>query len=517
MKKTKPFEPRRLSSAQWFWFLAFMGILTRAAMLRTAAAETTDGILCLTYFNLDFVQTPRFMILPGYPALLWLGEHLGLPGWLWGRILSALAGVLFLIPLWKFSRRWVPEEMSGIICAMALFSPLLWQWSLKVMPDTLFLLFFWWCLERLTAADVEKNEKAWWQACLLGAAASMTRVEGFLFFPWLLALGFGVSGMNRWKRFLGSLVIWAGPFYFLSQKLVLLLSAYQEGLGLTEGAGKVRFPFVNFVDHFYTYLTQPLYVFTPLVFWFAILGLAKMVRRRDPEGDALKKITLQILVLIFISRLIPAQYQDRHMLPFLPLLLVAAGFHHEIFFESLDKSRGVIKVLFMKNGLLTLCMAWLALYSVAVLISQTDSFGDIKRSSEFLKTLPPDAVIYSDEVPKTQYWSGRKIKLMPYLAENTAFTPRPGDYVALHSFYVPRIGQADEHLVRGYGAELLKEESSMIVPLLTDVMEDPDFQNRTTATAFRFAPQFFRSQVYRIPNNSPPMAPSTPRKAKAKT
>jgi len=38
----------------------------------------------------------------------------------------------------------------------------------------------------------------------------------------------------------------------------------------------------------------------------------------------------------------------------------------------------------------------------------------------------------------------------------------------------------------------------MVVPLLTDVMEDPNLQNRTTATAFRFAPQFFRSQVFLI-------------------
>ena len=70
--------------------------------------------------------------------------------------------------------------------------------------------------------------------------------------------------------------------------------------------------------------------------------------------------------------------------------------------------------------------------------------------------------------------------------------------MVLHSFYVPRIGQADQHLVREHGAELLREESSMVVPLLTDVMENPVFQNRTEATAFRFIPQFFRSRVYRI-------------------
>src|SRR5258708_34312070 len=135
-KERSFFIPRQLTAAQWFWFLTVIGLLVRLPMLRQAAAETTDGILCLTYFSPDLASTPRFVILPGYPVLLWIGLHLGLPDWLWGRLLSTAAGLLFLIPLWKFSRRWLPMEMSGIVCFMALFSPLLWQWSLEIMPDT---------------------------------------------------------------------------------------------------------------------------------------------------------------------------------------------------------------------------------------------------------------------------------------------------------------------------------------------------------------------------------------------
>jgi hypothetical protein len=500
MTELKPFKPRQLTAVQWFWFLAFIGLLVRIPMLKLASAETTDGVLSLTYFSPDLAQTPRFIILPGYPALLWVGEQLGFSGWLWGRILSTVAGLLFLIPLWKLSRRWVPMEMAGIICSMALFSPLLWQWSLKVMPDTLFLAAFWWCLERLTVVYVEKSEGAWWGACAAGGVAALTRPEGILLLPWILVLGIGLSKDGLWKRAVGLTLIWAAPVYFLSQKLVLLLGAYREGMGLTEGPGRIMFPFMNFIDHFYAYLSQPLYVFTPLVFWFAILGLAKMVRRPGLEGEAFKKVILQIYVLVFLSRLIPATYQDRHMMPFLPLLLLAAGFHLETFFESLDKSSGAVRILLMKNGLLTLCLAWLFLYSAAVLISQNDSFGDIKRSSEFLKNLPADAVIYSDEVPKTQYWSGRKITLMPYLVENTQFKPKPGDYIVLHSFYIPRLNNVDHHLVQDDGAEAIYEDQSMVVPLLTDVMEDPSLQNRTASAAYRFVSQFFRSRVYHIPN-----------------
>jgi hypothetical protein len=498
MSTAKVFKPRQLTGPQWFWCLAFMGLLTRLPLLNMFSAETTDGVLCLTYFSSDLVPTPRFVILPGYPALLWLGQWAGLPGWWWGRLLAALSSLLFLIPLWKLSRRWMSMEMTGIVCLMALFSPLLWQWSLRVMPDTLFLLTFWWCLERLTAVHIEKSHGAWIQACLTGAMASLTRPEGFLLLPWLLASGIELSKENVWKRAAGLLLAWTAPVYFLSQKFLILLFAYREGAGFTDGTEKVHFPFINFIDHLYAYLSQPIYVFTPLVFWFAVLGLAKMVRRPGPEGDAFRKILLQVYLLLFLSRLIPATYQDRHMLAFLPLLLLAAGVHLETFFKSLGHEPDSIRVLFWKNGLLTFSLAWLALFASSVLISQNDSFGDIKRSSEFLRTLPADAIIYSDEVPKTQYWSGRKVQLMPYLYENSSFEPKPGDYVVLHSFYIPRLNYVDHHLADKHQAQLLHEEISMVVPLLTDTMEDPSLQNRTVSTAFRFQPQFFKSQVFAI-------------------
>jgi hypothetical protein len=301
-----------------------------------------------------------------------------------------------------------------------------------------------------------------------------------------------------WKRLTGLAVAWALPIWLFSPKLLTLFSAYQEGIGGTHGAGHVHFPFVQFADHLYAYLSQPLYVFTPLIFWFAVLGLAKMARHKGPEGEAFQKVLLQIYILLFLSRLIPSSYQDRHMLPFLPLLLLAAGYHLESFFESLERHRGTIRHMLWKNGLLSFCLAWMAIYSCAVLLAQNDSFGDIKRSAEFLKTLPTDAVIYSDEVPKTQYWSGRQVTLMPYLSGNTQFDPKPGVYVVLHSFYIPRIGEVDRHLADVHDAQLQHEDNSMVTPLLTDVMQDPDLQNRTSATAFRFKPQFFVSRVYLI-------------------
>ena len=86
---------------------------------------------------------------------------------------------------------------------------------------------------------------------------------------------------------------------------------------------------------------------------------------------------------------------------------------------------------------------------------------------------------------------------MPYLYENTQFNPKPGDYVVLHSFYIPRIGNVDRHLVEVHDAQLLHEDSSMVVPLLTDVMEDPNLQTGRGRPC-GFNPSCFKSRVYLI-------------------
>lgn len=467
-----------------------MGLLTRIPLLRVAKAETTDGILSLTYFSPNFVDTPRFCILPGYSTLLWIGQFLGLDGILWGRIVAAVAGLLFLIPLWKFAKRWVSTEMTGVICLFALFSPLLWQWSLKVMADTLFLLFFWWCLERLTTASIEQNNTSWLTGCLAGILAALVRPEGFLLLPWVIVVGKKL-GFFQWNRLV--LVFWLGAAFFLEKRILTILIAYREGLGLTNGPDRVLFPFINFIEHIYAYLTQPFFVFTPLLYLFAILGTAKMVLRHDPTGHSFKRIVLQVYFLLLVSRLVPTTYQDRHMLPFLPIILIAAGYHLETFLEQWHGQSSALKKTLWKNGLVSLCLCYSALYSSAVLIGQNDSFGDLKRSAEFLKTLPPGAVIYSDEIPKTQYWSGRSLRYL-----TLPFKPQSGDYLALHSFYTQRLGFIDESLKSRHGAGLLHTDHSMVVPLLSDLMEDPSMQNRTVSTAYRFQPQFFQSLVYKI-------------------
>lgn len=501
---TQEWKPgnRVLTEKQWIWFIAVIAFLTHWPLLGVSTAEGTDGILCLTYFSKDFVLTPRFVILPGYPALLQLGQWLGWGGVIWGRGIACLSGLLFLIPLWRYARRWMSVEMTAMTCLMALFSPLLWQWSLKVMPDTTFLLLFWWSLERLTAAYLEKHSKLWLEACVAGVLAACVRPEGFLLLPWILVLETQMPGKNAWWRKAVLLVLWCVPLYLIREKIALLFSAYREGAGLGPGSTDDTFPIFNFIYHFYTYLSQPFYVFTPLIFLFALFGLSKMLSRKDELGQSFWKIPFQVYTVLFLTRMVPVTYQDRHMMPFLPVLIVAAGYQLETFFEGLSHPKTSVGYHLVKNGLLAIILLYSAIFSAAAIGNLSDSFGDIKRSAEFLKTLPANAVIYSDELPKTQYWAGRPVRLLDY--SQHPFSPEKGDYVILHSFYTQRLATVNENMVSRFGAQAIHSDTSLVIPILTDLMEDPRLQNRTQATAYRFEPQFFTSLVYRIDGRSKP-------------
>jgi hypothetical protein len=365
------------------------------------------------------------------------------------------------------------------------------------MTDTLFLMAFWWSLERLTYASAQKDPKAWIQASLWGGAAALTRPEGFLLLPWILFWGERLSGSGRWTRRITVLLIWVAPAFFLAAKFPTLLLAYREGLGLAEGASEVQHPFSNFLEHAFVYFTQPIFVFTPFLFLISLAGLRRMLRREDEEGDAFRGVLIPLYLLLLLSRLLPTTYQDRHLLPFLPLFVVGAGFEVESFFRERLKKWGDLRVLLTKNALLCLVLILQVLFSFSALLDQRDSFGDIRRSAEFLKTLPPGAAVYSDEIPKTQYWSGREIQPITY-----PFEPSPGVYVVLHSFYTNRLLFVSGHLRDKYGAEILYENHSQVMPLLTDVMEDLSLQNRPRATSHRFEWQYFRSVVYQIPKKN---------------
>ena len=132
---------------------------------------------------------------------------------------------------------------------------------------------------------------------------------------------------------------------------------------------------VNFFKHLYTYLTQPVYVFTPLILGASFLGLGKMARAGGPEGQAFRRILLQIYFLLFFIQAFPVSYQDRYLLPFLPLVLVSAGYEMELFFGRWENPTNRVRSMFIKNGALTVMLAWGVIYSTGCKSHKTTPLG----------------------------------------------------------------------------------------------------------------------------------------------
>jgi hypothetical protein len=133
-------------------------------------------------------------------------------------------------------------------------------------------------------------------------------------------------------------------------------------------------------------------------------------------------------------------------------------------------------------------------FAIAVLVVQRDSFGDLRRNAEFLRFLPADARVFSDEIIKTSFWSGRPLEFWDPSQQNL----RSGDFLVFHTFYTPRLSWLENTLHENHQLEPVRSDGSYVVPLLTDLMEDPALQNRPRAVSYRFEPQIFNTRMYRV-------------------
>jgi hypothetical protein len=278
----------------------------------------------------------------------------------------------------------------------------------------------------------------------------------------------------------------------------LLASAYEEGLRMGGGPFGLLIPCINVLEHLYVYLTQTPYLVTPLVFCFSLGGLWVLLHRPSLSIRRAMGPVLIVLGLLFASRLVPTLYQDRHQLPFIPfwILLAAIGFQKTVDAWRL-RWKGE-RFLLLKNGTVLAVLAFEVVFSIACFSFQRESFADLRHGAEFLRQLPPEARIFTDEFPKTYYWAKRDL---------TPWQPNmrlpEGAYLVLHSFYTKRDRLLVSRLMENYQARVVFYEESAVTPLLSDLMEEAAYQNRTALVGMRFETQDFRTWVIRLGKTSP--------------
>ena len=117
-------------------FLAFNAVF-RLALINLNAGEYTDGILQITQFERADSFWP-----PLYTALVWVVRMMGIEAILAGRLVAVASAVLLVLPLWSLARSWSGRRAALFTVALYTVSPLALRWSLHVMTDVPFLLFF---------------------------------------------------------------------------------------------------------------------------------------------------------------------------------------------------------------------------------------------------------------------------------------------------------------------------------------------------------------------------------------
>ena len=117
-------------------FLAFNAVF-RLAFIGQNAGEYTDGILQITQFERADSFWP-----PLYTALVWVVRMMDVEAILAGRLVAVASAVLLVLPLWSLARSWSGRRAALFTVALYTVSPLALRWSLHVMTDVPFLLFF---------------------------------------------------------------------------------------------------------------------------------------------------------------------------------------------------------------------------------------------------------------------------------------------------------------------------------------------------------------------------------------
>ena len=475
--------------AKLAFYLCLFNLVLKLVLIPTNRAEYTDGILQITLFS-----SPNRLYPPLYTFLVTLLGPIFRNPELAGRFISAICGSLIVLPVFFLARSLFNKQAAFFAGLVYTVSPVPLRWSLHAMTDSLFALLFFLAAFEIWRGfcpdSVNPGKRAIW-GTVLAVLATLTRYQGVLLFPPLvLMIIFLVR--KRW-RFLFPLLVqtlWLLPVFWM------VFSGFRHPEQFAERAGgDFLSSLANIGNLFESFLSYtPYFMIWPIFFLFLAglfyLGWSES-RKRIFFG-----LFLYLAVFLLLLQSAFSSFQSRYLLPLGPFAAVFAGWG----METLRKKWEARPLLF--TLLFAVTIVYGMGFGLASVFLQREVFRDIKEASLYLKNLPGETVIYSNEAykdlgaVKMRYWSGRAI--LPYEGERDL---PPGSVLCLSSAYGGARAFTGHRawLRRKYGVKLLASFECGIVPLLPDVMEEPVSHQNPLALTFRYTPQHFRTEIYRIP------------------
>ncbi|MCX8036988.1 MAG: hypothetical protein N3D11_08060 [Candidatus Sumerlaeia bacterium] len=499
-----------------------IALAARLACLNLNAAEYTDGILQIIAFQYGFTFWP-----PLYTALIQALKGAVGDAETAGKLISIAASALLVIPVYWTAFRLGGRRASVYASLLLMANALAWRWSIRVMSDALFVVLFfssavlYWAgvcgLRDLPAGD-EKSRRlrenmlyaAMVFGSFLGALGGITRFQGVLS---LVMFGGVLILAIRWRKRTSSpnrltaaavvaialyVVIWSIGFR------ASLFGGHTKQIAERAGAGlgASLLNYWNLIESFV--LLFPYFITVP-VFVLCLLGLITLLKG-DFGMRVFGLVFLAIAAALIAMQAVFSAYQERYLLPLIPFMMVMGGV------AAARWEQSAVGRLRWVRAALCLILFYSLGWSLAVIWLQRGAFGDIKQAAQYCASLPPDARIFSNEFYKPEmpavkmsYWSGRKVEGLDDSARLVK-----GDYVCLHSCYgglspVPtlvapmlRFERQIELLRQRYDVSEAAWFESSLVPLLPDIMENPDTHQNPAAWFYRYTPQRFRTVIFRI-------------------
>jgi hypothetical protein len=493
----------------------------------------TDGILQIECFRYGMTYWPPLYAVMAR-MLAWIpGVDLEAAG----RTVALLAGALAVWPLGALARRLFGLRAAFWTMTVWLASPLAMRWSVQVMTDMPAAALWIGALAALAIAvegylpglfpdgegrmaDPTRGNRWLLIATGLAAMTTLTRYQGILLLPLTAVAAWRLAAMGRalpnrsWNPWLTQAVWVAVPVWVLRMGMGPLRNHFGQ---IGERAGGQGF--ANALLHVYwnmfeSFLAVSPYCVTYGLFGFLLYGLMRTnwaTARLRWMGWAALYLTLAILILQSVF----SSFQERYLLPLIPLVCLFAGHGLAAWERKMGERSWRFWILAGPAVLYGLC------FSALVAVFQGSPFLDIKQAAATVRSLelPADRRIVTNEVyndvvsegigaPKVNFWSGGHP--VARLGETSL---KPGDVVLVSSWYAGSPSQylrVVEQLKSSPAIEAIGEPIGYTaVPLLPDLMTSPQLvdsrrplpislNQNPMAWNMRYMPQSFQTTLLRV-------------------
>ena len=495
------------------YLLAFVAanLALKLSLVHFNAGSYTDAIIQL---QTGLVSHDKFTQLGLYPPLYGQLAHIlaltGLSLETAGRAVSAISGSLALIPIFYLTRLLFQRDAARISALLFTLSPLVLRWSSHAMTDSLFLalsasnLYFCvkaWSLAREKSPLAQMDSAFAW-ASAFAALATFTRYQGVLLGLPLLLAAIAVLRQRCFPvRALALSVLWLAPVGFAFAHRTVHTGQFAD-----RTAGDLMPTLAAYWNTFESFVLIAPYYFGYPIAGLAIAGAAYASRGTFAVRPFLWVFSLWAVLLLALHAAF-GSFQYRYIMPLLPGLLALAGHGaHQLYLAA--KARGIYP---LYSAAMMLSLAYLALFSTAVLVFQKQTLGDQKQAALYVKEhAAAGDQVFGNELygkftqlgcVKLSFWSGHKVDHVYNVDTGKPRDLPPGSWVILGNEYGGNEAMMGilQQLRTTYSVQEIEPTfSARVIPLMDDIMVDPLFNQNPMGWVLRYMPQTFFTRVLRV-------------------